>query len=88
MQLSVLPHLNLYSGQDSKASTLIAETVQKKMIGADEKALMKSSGANVKVYKAKRKAKLVKESGQVGNNRPYRAPIYQSYRECVKALYR
>ena len=63
MQLSVLPHLNLYKGQDTKASTLISETIQKKMIGADEKALMKSSGANVKVYKAKRKAKLIKESG-------------------------
>ena len=27
-------------------------------------------------------------SGQVGHNKPYRAPIYLSYAECIKGLYR
>ena len=33
------------------------------------------------------RADLVKMSGQVGLNKPYRAPIYRTYYECVKGLY-
>jgi len=31
---------------------------------------------------------IMKASGQVGLNKPYRAAVYQSYQECIKGLYR
>jgi hypothetical protein len=31
---------------------------------------------------------LMVASGQVGFNKPYRAPIYLSYRECIQGLYK
>jgi hypothetical protein len=34
------------------------------------------------------RADLMKASGQVGLNKPYRAPVYRNYWECVQGLYR
>lgn len=56
-----------------------------KEIEGHEKALMKVRG-DVKIYKPEVKAKILKESGQVGLNAPYRAPVYRTYWECVSGL--
>lgn len=34
----------------------------------------------------KRKFELLIKSGAVGQNKPYRAPIYNSYTQCIKGL--
>ncbi len=34
------------------------------------------------------RADLMKASGQVGLNKPFRAPIYRSYYECISGLYK
>lgn len=34
------------------------------------------------------RADLMKASGMVGLNKPYRAPIYRKYWECIQGLYR
>lgn len=34
------------------------------------------------------RADLIKASGQVGFNKPFRAPIYRSYYECIQGLYK
>ena len=31
---------------------------------------------------------LYEASGQVGLNQPFRAPVYQTYSECIRGLYR
>jgi len=93
MQMSVVPHLNLYGSnkKDKQHIKMIKEKLvdpPKMLSGEEQKALIKSkSDANVKVYATKRQEKLGKLSGTVGHNQPYRAPIYLTYKECIRGLY-
>jgi len=34
------------------------------------------------------RADLIEASGQVGHNKPFRAPIYRTYMECIQGLYK
>jgi hypothetical protein len=34
------------------------------------------------------RADLIKASGQVGHNKPFRAPVYRTYYECISGLYK
>lgn len=77
--------------RESDAIKMMFEKVQeaKKITASDEKSLVKSkSDANIKVYESKRRQKLNKMAGTVGKNEPYRAPVYLTYGECIKSLYR
>lgn len=89
--MSVAPHLNIYGNPATEGmdtAKLIDTMMDKtKRISAEEKALAKPTG-NVQVYKKERKEKLMKKSGQVGLNRPYRAPVYRTYWECIQGLYK
>ena len=63
----------------------LAEHVEtKKLMTLQDKAIEK--------YKAQApnlvRSDLMKASGQVGLNKPYRAPIYQTYAECIQGLYK
>jgi hypothetical protein len=66
---------------------LLKEMEAPKVLESGEKAVMKIHDS-VKIYKPEVKERIVKESGQVGTNRPYQAPIYKSYSECIQGLYR
>ena len=85
MQMSVLPHLNMY-GQIRSDADLVKKIIDhtssmKKIEDPNAKAVVESkSDANIKVYSSNRQKKLLKMSGQVGNNEPFRAPVYTSYR--------
>ncbi|CAI2372067.1 unnamed protein product [Moneuplotes crassus] len=93
MQMSVKAHENLYGTpqRDRDALKMFAEkTDKKKMLENSEgKSLVKSdSNANIKVFESKRTKKLKKLAGSVGKNAPYRAPVYQTYGECIRGLYK
>lgn len=34
------------------------------------------------------RADLIKAAGQVGLNKPFRAPVYRTYYECIQGLYK
>lgn len=72
MQLSVKPHLNLYPDQ--------AQPTQKH----ESKALIKQ--VTEMTLRDERNYNLIKSSGVPEGQKPYRAPIYSSYRECINAL--
>ena len=85
MQMSVMPHLNMYgkSGSDAEVMKKLADQTSgvKKIEGPNSKAIIESkSDADIKVYQSSRQKKLLKMSGQVGSNEPFRAPVYTSYR--------
>lgn len=67
----------------------LGQIVNRKAIATSEKELVKFSDGKsqppMKMPEAR--ADLVKMSGQVGLNKPYRAPIYRTYYECIKGLY-
>jgi hypothetical protein len=91
--MSVLKHQNMYGTpmSDSHAIKKMFEKVKeaKKIAASDEKSLVESkSDANIKVYESKRRQKLNKMAGTVGKNEPYRAPVYLSYGECIRSLYK
>ena len=95
MQLSVLPHLTAYG--DVKESEVNKGVVRSKLEGVgllEAKAKEASSKELAKEVKydlmkpAEVRADLMQASGQVGLNKPYRAPVYRNYWECVQGLYR
>ena len=70
MQLSVKPHLKLYPDYTSNTK--------------DSKALIKQ--VSEMTVRDSRNYNLIKSSGVPEGQKPYRAPIYNSYRECINAL--
>ena len=93
MQMSVMPHENMYGAPKKEADLLKLFHDQQKeplrLAAKEEKSLVESkSTSNVKVYTSPRKERLNKISGQVGKNEPFRAPVYTSYSECIKGIYR
>ena len=95
MQLSVLPHLTVYG--DVKESDVNKGAVRTKLEGiglleAKAKEASTKELANEVKYELLKpgevRADLMQASGQVGLNKPYRAPVYRNYWECVQGLYR
>jgi hypothetical protein len=95
MQLSVLPHLTAYG--DVKESEVNKGVVRSKLEGVGlleakaKEAASKELAKEVKydlMKPAEVRADLMQASGQVGLNKPYRAPVYRNYWECVQGLYR
>ena len=68
----------------------LGEIVNRKAIATSEKELIKFSEGKAQspMKMPEARADLVKLSGQVGLNKPYRAPIYRTYWECIKGLYK
>jgi len=90
MQLSVLPHLTAYG--DVKESDVKKGVVRTKLEGVGlleakaKEAATKELAKEVKydlMNPPEVRADLMKASGQVGLNKPYRAPVYRNYWECV-----
>ncbi len=90
MQLSVLPHLTAYG--DVKESEVNKGTIRGKLEGIGlieakaKEATTKEVAKDVKYDLMKPpevRADLMQASGQVGLNKPYRAPVYRNYWECV-----
>ena len=98
MQMSVLPNITIYG--DVKPSQInqglltdklgFNRFVNQKAIATAEKELVKyAEGSSQLVEKSPEvRADLVKASGQVGFNKPFRAPVYRSYYECIQGLYK
>ena len=93
MQLSVIPNLTAYG--DVKESEVGKSAVRSKLEGIGlleaKEATTKEVANEVKydlMKPAEVRADLMKASGQVGLNKPYRAPVYRNYWECVQGLYR
>ena len=89
MQLSVMPHLHAYGAPDlaGMQKSIVQYGEEKKQLeGKTTDAVIKAE-SEIKIYKPERYEKLIEKSGQVGDNRPYRAPVYKSYTECVRGLY-
>jgi len=92
MQLSVLPHATIYG--DVKESDVRKPSVIRKALGISQPSLESGEKAVAEVKPGplekpvEYRADLIKASGQVGINKPYRAPIYRSYWECIQGLYR
>jgi Mitochondrial carrier protein len=94
MQLSVLPHLTVYG--DVKESDAKKGLVREKLegIGLLDNKSKASEGKEITteikhdLMKVEVRADLMKASGQVGLNKPYRAPVYRNYLECIQGLYR
>jgi len=93
MQMSVMPNLTIYG--DVKPADInkgllseklgMSRFTNRKAIEAAEKDVIKyKEGATSIVTKGPEpRADLIKASGQVGLNKPFRAPIYRSYYECI-----
>ena len=77
--------MSLLTSGNSEASTKALAEIsesQKEMIRLSEHFNKKS------LVQMQQESALMKAAGQVGLNKPYRAPIYQTYKECVTGLYR
>ena len=96
MQLSVIPHLTVYG--DVKESQVKSSVVREKLEGlgllenksrkeAESKELLAEVRSDLLKVNEPR-ADLMKASGQVGLNKPYRAPVYRNYMECIQGLYK
>jgi hypothetical protein len=72
MQLSVKPHLEIYPDQKPPPSK------------SDSKALIKQ--VTEMTLRDERNYNIIKSSGVPQGQKPYRAPIYSSYRECINSL--
>jgi len=72
MQLSVKPHLDIYSDQKPPPKR------------SESKALIKQ--VTEMTIRDERNYNLIKSSGVPEGQKPYRAPIYSSYRECINSL--
>ncbi|CDW86920.1 UNKNOWN [Stylonychia lemnae] len=100
MQLSVIPHLTIYGDvkpEDVKKKGVITKSFDS-LFGKDiEKEKTKqlpgktdnplSTELKFEITQPKEpRADLMKASGQVGLNKPYRAPVYRTYWECIQGL--
>lgn len=92
MQVSVLPFLHAYG--DAKPEEVYKHYRVKKPVDAS-KLLQSSDKALIKVTEERRlllikdvPSELMKASGQVGLNKPFRATAYRTYREAIEGLYR
>ncbi len=55
---------------------------------AESKEVLNEVKSDIMKMPEKARADLMEASGQVGLNKPYRAPVYRNYWECVQGLYR
>ena len=97
MQMSVMPNITIYGDVNPKDINkgLLTERLgmgnmmNRKAIATSEKEVAKyEGGAKSLVPKPEPRADLIKASGQVGHNKPFRAPIYRTYYECIQGLYK
>jgi hypothetical protein len=94
MQLSVIPHLTIYGDvkeSDIKKGGVIREKLERLGIAAKKKHVESkelTTEFKLDLMKVEVRADLMKASGQVGLNKPYRAPIYRNYLECIQGLYK
>lgn len=98
MQMSVMPNITIYGDvkpQDINKGLLtdklgFGKYSNRKAIATSEKQIVQyKEGTEPRgiMRQPEPRADLVKSSGQVGHNKPYRAPIYRSYLECIRGLY-
>lgn len=97
MQMSVMPNITIYGDVSPKEINKgllsekigIGNLINRKAIATSEKQLAKVAPnmppAMVKGGVAK---DLMKASGQVGLNKPFRAPVYRTYWECIRGLHK
>lgn len=91
--MSVMPNLTIYGDvrpQDINKGLLsekvgLGRVFNRKAIATSEKNLVKVDEAAGKpqVKTTPPRADLIKASGQVGLNKPFRAPVYRTYFECI-----
>ena len=95
MQMSVMANITIYGDvkpHEVNKGLLVdrigmSNLVNRKAINTGEKQLAKYKEGQVQVVKDPR-PDLTKMSGQVGHNKPFRAPIYRTYWECVRGLHK
>ena len=96
MQLSVIPHLTVY-GDVKESEVKKPGVVRSRLEGigmieakapAESKEVLNEVKSDIMKMPEKARADLMEASGQVGLNKPYRAPVYRNYWECVQGLYR
>lgn len=99
MQMSIIPNLTIYgdvSPKDINKGLLtsrigLANFVNRKAIATSEKQVAiytKENMNNKLMAQATVKQELMVASGQVGLNKPFRAPIYRTYWECIRGLHK
>ena len=97
MQMSVMPNITIYG--DVKPSDInkgllserigLGKLTNRKAIATSERQLAEYKGGPSTLAKVPEpRADLIKASGQVGLNKPFRAPIYRTYYECIQGLYK
>lgn len=69
------------------AGKVAAKTTEVAELSAEQKAVVALTKQITEKTSAPRNDLMI-ASGQVGLNKPYRAPIYQTYLECIQGLYR
>ena len=96
MQMSVMPNITIYG--DVKPSDInkglltekigLGKITNRKAIATSEKMLAEyKGGSNTVANIPPARSDLIKASGQVGFNKPFRAPIYRTYWECIRGIY-
>ena len=96
MQMSIIPNLTIYGDvapKDINKGLLtdkigLSQLVNRKAIATSEKQLTKYADSSALATRAEPRADLIKAAGQVGLNKPFRAPVYRTYYECIKGLYK
>jgi len=95
--MSILPNITIYGDvkpQDINKGLLSSKVglekyANRKAIAASEKQLAQYEGGTSAIARRPEpRADLIKASGQVGLNKPFRAPVYRTYYECIKGLYK
>ena len=95
--MSIMPNITIYG--DVKPSDInkgllsekigLGKLANRKAIATSEKQLAEYKGGPSTLAKVPEpRADLIKASGQVGLNKPFRAPIYRTYYECIQGLYK
>ena len=96
--MSVIPNLTIYGDVSPKQINQglltskfgLSRVINRKAIATSEKQLAlytEDHAAKLMLPKAMTSKELMIASGMVGLNKPFRAPIYRTYWECIKGLY-
>lgn len=95
--MSVMPNITIYGDVSPKEINKgllsdklgIGNILNRKAIATSEKQLAKvAPNLPPAMIKGGVPKDLIKASGQVGLNKPFRAPVYRSYWECIRGLHK